>query len=131
MRYWNEAYPNEIPVLRNLPGQDMGSQADIDIELHRKAKGRFGATGDQFLGKDADYKRAFKDIISGREASDTVIADTIRQLEFDRNLHQQYLAKGPNPYTGSDEWHGRWVGIYDNWLKALRKIQKRKHAQEE
>jgi len=129
MRHWKEiAYPNEVPVLKSLEKKDMKQQADTDIELHRQGQGRFGQHGDQFLAKDANHKQAFKDIISGRESDDSVIDDTIRQLEFDRELHLNYLAKGPQPYTGSDEWHRRWVGVYDNWLKALRKIQRNKHA---
>lgn len=129
MRHRREnAYPNEVPVLKSLQNDDMGRQADIDIDLHRQGQGRFGREGDQFLAKDAGYKQSFKDIISGRERDDSVIEDTIRQLEFDRELHLAYLSQGPQPYTGSDVWHRRWVGVYDNWLKALRKIQRNKHA---
>jgi hypothetical protein len=129
MRHWNEiAYANEVPVLKSLEDKDMEQQADVDVDLHRHGRGRYGSQGDQFLSKDAAHKQAFKDVISGREADDSVIADTISQLEFDRKLHVAYLARGPQPYTGSDDWHRRWVGIYDGWLKALRKIQRNKHG---
>lgn len=126
MRRLKEAYPHERPVLSSLPTQGMDGQADTDIRLHQNAAGRFGPTGDQFLSHDSAYKQKFKDILAGREQRDSVIADTIRQLEFDQGLHRMYLARGSDPQTGSEDWHRRWVAVYDDWLSVLRKIQHRR-----